>query len=80
MMKTKYFIPLLLSLLMATAVSAQDTVRLHDTVVLFRTDTLVIHKTDTVVKRVVDSTMLKNMQEREALMAGTTDGREERLS
>ena len=69
MMKTKYFIPLLLSLLMATAVSGQDTVHLRDTVVLFRTDTLVIHKTDTVVKRVVDSTMLKNMQEREALMA-----------
>ena len=54
MMKTKYFIPLLLSLLMATAVSGQDTVHLRDTVVLFRTDTLVIHKTDTVVKRVVD--------------------------
>ena len=69
MMKTKYFIPLLLSLLMATAVRGQDTVHLRDTVVLFRTDTLVIHKTDTVVKRVVDSTMLKNMQEREALMA-----------
>ena len=69
MMKTKYFIPLLLSLLMATAVRGQDTVHLRDTVVLFHTDTLVIHKTDTVVKRVVDSTMLKNMQEREALMA-----------
>ena len=40
----------------------------QDTVRLFRTDTVFITRTDTVVKRVVDSTQLKNMQEREALL------------
>ena len=68
-MKTKYYLAVLMCLLMAGAASGQDTVRLRDTVVLFRTDTVVRHHTDTVVKRVIDSTMLRNMQEREALMA-----------
>ena len=70
-MNTKYFIVALLCMLMAGAVSGQDTVRIavHDTTVLYRTDTVVLFHTDTVVKRVVDSAMLRNMQEREALMA-----------
>lgn len=40
----------------------------QDTVRLYRTDTVFVTRTDTVVKRVVDSTQLKNMQEREALL------------
>ena len=70
-MNKKYFIVALLCMLMAGAVSGQDTVRIavHDTTVLYRTDTVVFFHTDTVVKRVVDSAMLRNMQEREALMA-----------
>ena len=70
-MNKKYFIVALLCMLMAGAVSGQDTVRIavHDTTVLYRTDTVVLFHTDTVVKRVVDSAMLRNMQEREALMA-----------
>ena len=68
-MKTKYLFAALMCLLVAGAAIGQDTVRLRDTVVLFRTDTVVRYHTDTVVKRVVDSAMLRNMQEREALMA-----------
>ena len=68
-MKTKYLFAALMCLLVAGVAIGQDTVRLRDTVVLFRTDTVVRYHTDTVVKRVVDSAMLRNMQEREALMA-----------
>ena len=62
-MNKKYFIVALLCMLMADAVSGQDTVRIavHDTTVLYRTDTVVLFHTDTVVKRVVDSAMLRNM-------------------
>ena len=44
-------------MLVAGLAQGQDTVRLRDTVLLFRTDTLVLQRTDTVVVKVVDSTM-----------------------
>ena len=68
-MKTKYLFAVLMCLMVTCVAVGQDTVRLRDTVLLFRTDTVVRYHTDTVVKRVVDSAMLRNMQEREALMA-----------
>ena len=68
-MKTKYLFAVLMCLMVTGVAVGQDTVRLRDTVLLFRTDTVVRYHTDTVVKRVVDSAMLRNMQEREALMA-----------
>ena len=63
---------LLWFLLLAAAVGVvqgQDTVTLRDTVLLLRTDTVFLIRTDTVKVRVVDSSMLRNVQEREALMA-----------
>ena len=68
-MKTKYLFAVLMCMMVTGVAVGQDTVRLRDTVLLFRTDTVVRYHTDTVVKRVVDSAMLRNMQEREALMA-----------
>lgn len=68
-MKYRFFLALLMCMLVAGLAQGQDTVRLRDTILLFRTDTLVLQRTDTVVVKVVDSTMLRNVQEREALMA-----------
>ena len=61
----------LLCLLLPPLAHGQDTIStvVHDTVVLFRTDTVLLTRTDTVVQTIVDSAMLRNMMEREALMA-----------
>ena len=48
---------------------SQDTVVLRDTIVLLQTDTVFQRYTDTVVLKVIDSSMLRHVQEREALMA-----------
>lgn len=59
-MKKSIFVVLVMML--SLSAWGQDTVR------LYRTDTVFVTRTDTVVKRVVDSSQLKNMQEREALL------------
>lgn len=65
MMRNLRNITLLILLITGAAAWGQDTVRVVDTVRV--RDIEVVH--DTVVLRVVDSSMLRNLQEREALMA-----------
>lgn len=65
MMRNLRYITLLFLLITGAAAWGQDTVRVVDTVRV--RDIEVVH--DTVVLRVVDSSMLRNLQEREALMA-----------
>lgn len=65
MMRNLRYITLLFLLITGAAAWGQDTVRVVDTVRV--RDIEVVH--DTVVLRVVDSSMLHNLQEREALMA-----------
>jgi hypothetical protein len=69
MMKRRLLLWLLLLAAAVGVVQGQDTVTLRDTVLLLRTDTVFLIRTDTVKVRVVDSSMLRNVQEREALMA-----------
>ena len=70
-MKNRYIILLAFSLLAALQLRGQDTVPYprQDTIRLLVHDTVVLLHTDTVVMKVIDSSMLRNMQEREALMA-----------
>ena len=70
-MKYRYIILLAFSLLAALQLRGQDTVPYprQDTIRLLVHDTVVLLHTDTVVMKVIDSSMLRNMQEREALMA-----------
>ena len=67
----KKYCLILLSLFVLSFSSAysQDTVVLRDTIVLLQTDTVFQRYTDTVVLKVIDSSMLRHVQEREALMA-----------
>ena len=67
----KKYCLILLSLFVLSFGSAysQDTVVLRDTIVLLQTDTVFQRYTDTVVLKVIDSSMLRHVQEREALMA-----------
>ena len=65
-------IALLMALLLAGGVvRGQDTLHVVDTVqvLLGQTDTVYLMRTDTVVVKVVDSTMMRHLQDREALMA-----------
>lgn len=70
-MKYRYIILLAFSLLAALQLRGQDTVPYprQDTIRLLVHDTVVLLHTDTVVMKVIDSSMLRNMQEREALMS-----------
>ncbi len=70
-MKYRYIILLAFSLLAALQLRGQDTVPYprQDTIRLLVHDTVVLLHTDTVVMKVIDSSMLRNMQEREVLMA-----------
>ena len=68
-MKRRLLLWFLLLAATVGVVQGQDTVTLRDTVLLLRTDTVFLIRTDTVKVRVVDSSMLRNVQEREALMA-----------
>ena len=68
-MKRRLLLWFLLLAATVGVVQGQDTVTLRDTVQLLRTDTVFLIRTDTVKVRVVDSSMLRNVQEREALMA-----------
>ena len=67
----KKYCLILLSLFVLSFSSAysQDTVVLRDTIVLLQTDTIIQRYADTVVLKVIDSSMLRHVQEREALMA-----------
>ena len=67
----KKYCLILLSLFVLSFSSAygQDTVVFRDTIVLLQTDTVFQRYTDTVVLKVIDSSMLRHVQEREALMA-----------
>ena len=68
-MKKYCLILLLLFVLSFSSAYSQDTVVLRDTIVLLQTDTVFQRYTDTVVLKVIDSSMLRHVQEREALMA-----------
>ena len=69
MMKKYCLILLSLFVLSFSSAYSQDTVVLRDTIVLLQTDTVFQRYTDTVVLKVIDSSMLRHVQEREALMA-----------
>ena len=68
-MKKYCLILLSLFVLSFSTAYSQDTVVLRDTIVLLQTDTVFQRYTDTVVLKVIDSSMLRHVQEREALMA-----------
>ena len=68
-MKKYCLILLSLFVLSFSTAYSQDTVVLRDTIVLLQTDTVFQRYTDTVVLKLIDSSMLRHVQEREALMA-----------